>query len=373
MSIFSALAGLPIWVKIILGVLLFGVLVFVGIVALMVASIRTEENTLVDRSCGANRLKITVRETHSVGNISTDYRLYWNDKIVANKGDVGASGQPNLIPPIDPDDQKGLVIKLLADTVDATAWTVWVNPTQFSRADFDAVTACLKAYNTETPRPSLDGDTVTTTTAFTNFARVGQLIYGDLQSVKPRVYTWKPAWEEKPAEITIHSDGRVDLRLDYRVEEMGRVAVLGDKRVFTWNYTSESPLLSRDLAGFRNKTGQSLTDRYELRHNPDDNQVFVRQTAKTLDWVFIRRQSYDGMNGNPVTGHTIDLTAPILRQHYDAGIIKTDSLNPGKAVFNWKTWPDHLLTEGDLRQFSNEQGQTLGELYQFVFQSDLNQ
>ena len=368
MNIFSSLASLPIWVKIILGVLLLGVLVFVGIIALMVASIRTEENTLVDRTCGADRLKITVRKISNVGNTSTDYRLYWNDKIVANKGDVGASGQPILIPPIDPDDQKGLIVKLLADTIDATTWTVRVNPKQFSRADFDAITACLKTYNAENPRSNLDSGTVTTTIAYTNFARVGQLIYGELQSVKLRVYAWKPAWEEKPAEIMIHPNGRVDLRRDYRVEELGHVSMADNQRVLTWNYTDESPLLGRNLAGFKNEVGQSLASRYELRHHPDDNQVFVRQTAKFLDWVFIRQQSYDGMGGNFVSGHTIDLTAPILRQHYDAGIIETDSLNPGQPVFVWKTWPEHPLTETDLRQFRNEQGQKLGDLYRFTFQ-----
>ncbi len=371
MGLVSSFANLPIWVKIILGLLLLGVLLFAGIVALMMASTYTDETALIERTCGANHLKISVLEKHNVGNTSTDYRLYWNSKIVANKGDMGASGYYNAIPPIDPDDQKNLTISLLADTIDATAWTVWVNPTQFSRADFDAITACLKAYNTENPRPSLDGDTVTTKTSFTNFAHVGQLVYGDLQSLKLRIYRQKFTWEEKQTELTIHPGGYVDLRRDNVVETVGQVIMVGNRRVLTWNYTDESPLRGSDLAGFKNDAGQSLADRYELRHNPDDNQLFVRQTDKSLDWVYIR-EPYNPAEGNTVSGHTIDLAHPVLQRSYDAGTIKTDSLNPGQPVFMWKTWPDYPLTEADLKQFKNEQGQTLGALYRLAFQPDLN-
>ncbi len=372
MGMFSSLANLPIWVKIILGLLLLGVLLFAGIVTLIKASTYTDETVLIERNCGASRLKISVLEKHNVGNTSTDYRLYWNDKIVADKGDMGASGYYNSVPPIDPDDQENLTIILLADTVDATAWTVWVNPTQFSRADFDAITACLRAYNAENPRPSLDGNTVTTTTAFTNFAHVGQLVYGDLQSLKPRVYRRKFKWEEKGTELTVHPGGYVDLRRDYIVETVGQVTMMGNRRVLTWSYAEESPLQGSDLAGFKNDAGQLLTNRYELRHSLQDNQLFFRKTAKSLDWVFIRRQPYIGTEGNTVSGHTIDLSAPILRRSYDAGTIKTDSLNPSQPVFYWQTWPDHPLTEADLREFRNEQGQTLGQLYWFDYQPPPN-
>lgn len=371
MGILSFPGGLPIWVKITLGLILLAVLVFAGIVALMMASVYTDETILVERNCGANHLKISVLEKHNVGNTSTDYRLYWNDKTVSNKGDLGASGYYNATPPIDPDDYKNLTISLLADTIDATAWTAWVNPTQFSRADFDAITACLKTYNTENPRPSLTGETVTTTTSFTNFARVGQLIYGNLQSLKLRVYRWNPVWEEKPAEITIHPDGRVDLRRDYQVEALGQVAMMDNRRVFTWNYTDESPLLGGTLAQFKNDAGQALTNRYELRHKPGDNQLFSRKTAKSLDWVYIR-QPYNPTEDISASGNTIDLAHPILQRSYDAGTIKTDSLNPGQPVFYWQPWPNHPLTEADLRQFSNEQGQTLGDLYRFTFQPEPN-
>jgi len=151
------------------------------------------------------------------------------------------------------------------------------------------------------------------------------------------------------------------MRDDYMVIDMGHIYRENGQRVSLWRYPLNRAMLGRNLPAFKNKQGQSLTNRYQLQHDPADDELFFREAKGYQE--FIRFPHGAALGNNIASAMLIEVAYPTVSQNYDAGTIITDSTGTGKPVFSWKLWPGHPLTETDLRQFKNEQGQSLGERY----------
>jgi hypothetical protein len=365
------LDGLPVLVKIVLGgIALVVVLVGIIITVFTVATIRyerTDETPLVRIGYGRDSLTINGVARRYVGGTSTGHRLYWNGEPVSKRAGGEGAGQPNQSVPVDPDDLIGLIVKEIDDLIGDDAWTVWVSPTDFSRAAFDALVACIRQNQAEIGRQlAQEPDRKPDESYRPGFGdvRIDAVVYGRAETLKPRLYTWKTPWGDA-YELSIAPGGQADLRLDNRVLELGKVSIDNDQRVLTWHYTNEMTVLGRDLPAFKNERGESLAARYQLRHMRNDAQVFFRQTTTHYEQLYLEGAEAAGeKRGLLVSAMTVDLNSPIMKQNYEAGTIQ---LAPGRGmpVFRWRTWLEHPITETDLRQFRNEQGQALGEVVDF--------
>ena len=374
-NMLSALASLPLWVRLLLTVGGLGILTVAGFLTwFMVAAIRytrTDQKPLADLTCGVNRLEIRLVVSRFVGGTSSGHRLYWNDKLVSNRGGIGNAGQPDQAVPADPDDHIILTIRPLAERINAGDWTVWVDPKQFSRADFDGMASCLTTQQRGLMRQMQQKDYRSTYDApisgYTEVVSIGQLVYGDARTLPVRTYRWQADWN-MAYQLTVEPDGRVDLHQDNRTGTIGRVQFGRGQRELFWTYDADMPLSERALAQFVSASGQALTDRYQLRHNPADQSVlFTRRTDRYVEQLLIRPPNAPSYDANRVSALVFDRKDPVLNRYYSAGTITPDSTGRQKSVFNWMPWPGHPLTETDLRQFRAEAGQPLGDLY------DLNQ
>jgi hypothetical protein len=190
---------------------------------------------------------------------------------------------------------------------------------------------------------------------------IGTVIYGRTDALQARRYTWKTP-RGNAYELSIDPGGRVDLRQSNVTMTLGELSIDNGRRVLTWAYADEMTVLGRDLPQFKNDRGELLTNRYRLRHAPNDGQIFFRQTPTHYEQMYIRAEPYanDG-DSLTVNAMVVDLKFPMLGRSYIAGKIHPDSTSRSKPVFYWQTWENYPITEADLRQFSNEAGQELGE------------
>jgi hypothetical protein len=348
---FSFFGSLPLLAKI--GLVLIGLFVlgFLALWIMMVAYERTDERPFFSTTWENKRLEIRAVERRYVGGTSRGYRLYWNGQAVAYRGGVEGVGQPDGPFPIDPEDQTGLLVQTISDTLDGAGWVVWVDPDEFSRADFAAIAGCLKQH----PTVQKDEESV----------RIAQVVYGKVENLKPRLYTFRASnHQDDQYELTVQPDGRVDLRYGYQVMTMGEVTLEQNQRILTWHYVQDITLPGSEWPRFRNEAGQTLTSRYTLRHAPNGPQLFSRQTTTHRENLLILApNSY--LPHQEVLGQAIDLNYPTSRQNYNAGSIIADSTGKKLPIFQWLEWPGHPLTETDLRQFQNEQGNRLGDVVRF--------
>jgi len=366
MILLSFWGNLPLLAKIGLVLVLLIAAVFVGLVATVMRYERTDEKPLVNLTCGANHLTVNLVVRRYVGGTSSGHQLHWNNRAVAtHRLDASrGNGQTDQPIPTGPDDQKGLIIKRFAETVDQRAWTVWVNPEKFSRAEFDALATCLQQNRDEIARPLSQVNYMQTYDSpiggYDESFQIGQVVYGLAKAIEPHIYTWEAA-PGRVLEITIWPNEQASMRDDYMVIDMGHIYRENGQRVFLWRYPLNRAMLGRNLPAFKNKQGQSLTNRYQLQHDPADDELFFREAKGYQE--FIRFPHGAALGNNIVSAMLIEVAYPTVSQNYDAGTIITDSTGTGKPVFSWKLWPGHPLTETDLRQFKNEQGQSLGERY----------
>ena len=376
-KIWHGFLELPLLAKAVIGVLAVvaaGVLAFITFFVVSAMGYeRTVEKLLVKLNCGADVLTINSVRHQFVGGSSTGNRLYWNGKAVAKGWTLPGPGQADQAIPIDPDDLKTLTVNSLADTADTRGWTVWVSPEVFSRAEFEALTNCLRQHRADIQqqidqrlkgKPDLGAMVAGTGIQFT----IAAVVYGQGDRLEERLYHWKTSWGE-PYQLSIRADGLATVRQGSVNMSVGKVQLLAGKRVLYWQYQNEIPLLVADLARFKNPQGAALADRYELRPVPENGQLFFRQTAAYYEQLFIGGTADQLRPGSfYAEGGTVDLKVPTEKRNYTAGTIQVDSTGQHPPVFAWYDWPGHPLTEADLRQFRNEQGQSLGDLYVFKYQ-----
>lgn len=360
--------NMPIWLRIITalvglgGLLIGGFLLYLFIA--MVTYARTDEFDIAEVSSGVDKLVIRRVVERNVGSTSVSYRLYWNGRLVSDYNDSDSAGQPYLDLPADPDDRRGLVVRSVADTTGS--WTVWVNPAKFSRAEFGALADCLDRQQAslwqqvQRKQPADEYPSA----MLRPFTPVRRLIYGARSAPKTREYTYKQAGsEESRLTLVVQPNGVVMLQPAQGVTEaIGRLLTENGQRVVEWRYPQYSFLLSRDLPKFKNRAGQTFTDRYALQQAADHNPLFFREGPRYIESVYVA-ESYDRNTDNrPVEGHLVDRKFHILYRSHNAGQIV--SATDGKPVFEWLSWPDHPLTEADLRQFRDEQGRPLTDFYE---------
>lgn len=302
--------------KIIFMLLGMALLVVLGLVWFIQLGVSTVKYPIAEYAEGNDRLTLEYRHTTDWGNSLTATILYFNGKMVdfrgtlreyPNEGNkvfpVRSADKQQLSPSV-VDEKNAPVLSAIArmqrgatyffksdeflaieaqhpDLSKRRPWTIWVNPNDFSRAEYQRIMDMLRNGGAQLIAQQQNAETHLGEDDIKRYGWDGEhplaiwrTVYFDYNQLKSEIFERKTAQKEEIIEISPGGAANFRHKIDKYVAgygcSLGLLNDTGDTLVVNraWQFSDETFPIS-ELSAFRDVSGRSLTEVYSIVEEPE--------------------------------------------------------------------------------------------------------